>query len=224
MNFGNPQCVVLGPLPDEARFNRLGPALEHHAMFPGALQRRVRARRGARRGADSDLGARGRSDDVVGHRVVRVADRGGGVRRRRRATPTVIAPGGAQRVEWRDDSVYLTGWAEVLFDGEWLRELAASECRQIPRTRSRPRDQILRRDRSASPAPRRAPAAARVEIARRRAASWAGAVRAVVDRARGSRPCRTLCALLARRSPRCRSPCARRPASRAAARARPRRP
>ena len=33
----------------------------------------------------------------------------------------VIAPGGAQRVEWLDDSVYLTGWAEILFDGEWLR-------------------------------------------------------------------------------------------------------
>ena len=35
----------------------------------------------------------------------------------------VIAPGGPQRVEWRDDSVYLTGWAEVVFDGGWLRGL-----------------------------------------------------------------------------------------------------
>ena len=34
----------------------------------------------------------------------------------------VIAPGGGQRVEWRDDNVYLTGWAEVLFDGDWLPE------------------------------------------------------------------------------------------------------
>jgi diaminopimelate epimerase len=33
----------------------------------------------------------------------------------------VIAPGGTQRVDWRDDSVYLTGWAEVLFDGTWLK-------------------------------------------------------------------------------------------------------
>jgi len=31
----------------------------------------------------------------------------------------VIAPGGRQRVEWRDDSVYLTGWAEVLYDATW---------------------------------------------------------------------------------------------------------
>ena len=32
----------------------------------------------------------------------------------------VIAPGGTQRVEWQDDGVYLTGWAEVVFDGQWL--------------------------------------------------------------------------------------------------------
>jgi hypothetical protein len=35
-----------------------------------------------------------------------------------------MAPGGAQRVEWLAGNVYLTGWAEVLFDGEWLREIA----------------------------------------------------------------------------------------------------
>jgi diaminopimelate epimerase len=33
---------------------------------------------------------------------------------------TVIAPGGSQRVEWRGDEVYLTGWAEVVFDGAWI--------------------------------------------------------------------------------------------------------
>ncbi len=33
----------------------------------------------------------------------------------------VIAPGGSQRVEWLEDIVYLTGWAEVLFDGVWHR-------------------------------------------------------------------------------------------------------
>ena len=38
----------------------------------------------------------------------------------------VVAPGGTQRVEWKDDGVYLTGWAEVVCAGQWLR--------QIPRT------------------------------------------------------------------------------------------
>ena len=32
----------------------------------------------------------------------------------------VTAPGGTQRIEWRDDGVYLTGWAEVVFDGHWV--------------------------------------------------------------------------------------------------------
>ena len=32
----------------------------------------------------------------------------------------VEAPGGTQRVEWREEGVFLTGWAEVLFEGEWV--------------------------------------------------------------------------------------------------------
>ena len=39
------------------------------------------------------------------------------------ATSRYAAPGGPQRVEWRDDNVYLTGWAEVVAEGEWFREL-----------------------------------------------------------------------------------------------------
>ena len=31
-----------------------------------------------------------------------------------------LSPGVAQRGEWRDDGVYLTGWAEVVFDGTWM--------------------------------------------------------------------------------------------------------
>ena len=62
MTFGNPQCVVLGPLPDDARFQRLG---------PGARASRDVSRRGptsssrrSRRpiGAHPDLGARRRAD------------------------------------------------------------------------------------------------------------------------------------------------------------------
>ena len=47
LNIGNPQCVVLGPLPDDERFRRLGAALERHQMFPRRHQRRVRRRRDA---------------------------------------------------------------------------------------------------------------------------------------------------------------------------------
>jgi len=34
LNIGNPQLIVLGPLPDDERFQRIGSALEHHARFP----------------------------------------------------------------------------------------------------------------------------------------------------------------------------------------------
>jgi len=34
LNIGNPQLIVLGPLPGAERFNRLGAALEHHERFP----------------------------------------------------------------------------------------------------------------------------------------------------------------------------------------------
>jgi len=120
MSFGNPQCVVLGPLPDEARFSRLGPALEHHAIFPARSNvefahveapDRVRIliwERGVGPTTSSGTGSCAS--------LIAAAAFGGAAR-----DATVIAPGGQQRVEWRDEAVYLTGWAEILFEGEWLR-------------------------------------------------------------------------------------------------------
>jgi diaminopimelate epimerase len=34
LRIGNPQCIVLGPLPDAERFHRIGPLLSTHTMFP----------------------------------------------------------------------------------------------------------------------------------------------------------------------------------------------
>ena len=141
LGMGNPQCVVLGPLPDAERFNRLGPALATHAHVSGRHQRRVRAGRGARPRPHPDLGTRRRSDHVVRHRLVRVG-RGRCRARRRRARRRVIAPGGTQRVEWREDGVYLTGWAELVFEGAgWCKrernergKIARSSVRPFPRS------------------------------------------------------------------------------------------
>ena len=36
MNFGNPQCLILGAQPTDERFHRLGATLETHAFFPDA--------------------------------------------------------------------------------------------------------------------------------------------------------------------------------------------
>jgi diaminopimelate epimerase len=120
MKFGNPQCVALGPLPDEDRFRRLGPALEHHEIFPARSNiefaeveapDRVRIliwERGVGPTMSSGTGSCAS--------LIAAAAFGGAAR-----DAQVIAPGGTQRVEWRDDSVYLTGWAEIVFEGIWLR-------------------------------------------------------------------------------------------------------
>ena len=124
MNFGNPQCVMLGALPDRDRFQRLGPALERHEMFPERTNvefAQVESPGSIRiliweRGVGPTL-----SSGTGSCAALIAAAAFGGAER----DAEVIAPGGSQRVEWLDDSVYLTGWAEVLFDGDWLRPLGS---------------------------------------------------------------------------------------------------
>jgi diaminopimelate epimerase len=119
MDFGNPQCVVLGPLPEADRFARLGPALERHDLFPARTNvefAHVETPAAVRisiweRGVGPTLS----SGTGSCASLIAAAAYGGASR-----DAEVIAPGGTQRVEWRDDSVYLTGWAEIVADGRWL--------------------------------------------------------------------------------------------------------
>ena len=94
LNMGNPQAVLLGPLPGPLALS--GP--RRRARTPRSLsrwhQRRVRAGGGPGPRAHPHLGARRRAHDVVGHRIVRRAGRGRGLRRRRRAAPTSSRPAG----------------------------------------------------------------------------------------------------------------------------------
>jgi diaminopimelate epimerase len=119
LGMGNPQCVVLGPLPAADRFNRLGPALSTHAMFPAGTNvefahveapDRVRIliwERGVGPTTSSGTGSSAAAVAAAAHAgAARSVD--------------VVAPGGTQRVEWRDDGVYLTGWAALVLEGEWL--------------------------------------------------------------------------------------------------------
>jgi diaminopimelate epimerase len=120
LSVGNPQCVVLGPLPEPHVFQRLGPALATHAMFPAGTNvefahieapDRVRIliwERGVGPTMASGTGASASAVAAAAH--------GGAAR-----SADVIAPGGTQRVEWCDDGVYLTGWAEIVFEGQWLQ-------------------------------------------------------------------------------------------------------
>jgi diaminopimelate epimerase len=122
MNFGNPQCVLLGAQPPDERFHRLGAALEKHPFFPDGTNVEFATvltpdtvrisiwERGVGPTTSSGTGSCAS--------YVAAVSFGGAAR-----DGVVIAPGGSQRVEWRDDSVYLTGWAEVLSEGDWFREL-----------------------------------------------------------------------------------------------------
>jgi diaminopimelate epimerase len=118
--IGNPQCVVLGRLPDRDFFNSFGPALATHPMFPAGTNvefaeieapDRVRILIWERGVGPTHASGTGASASAVA-----AAAHGGAAR-----AAHVIAPGGTQYVEWRDDGVYLTGWAEVLFEGTWVR-------------------------------------------------------------------------------------------------------
>ena len=124
LSVGNPQCVVLTPALDEARFRRLGPRLAGHRAFPAGtnvafveVQRADRVRvliweRGVGPTAASGTGA-------CASAVAAAAYRGASRR------IDVAAPGGTQRVEWSDDGIRLTGWAEIVARGRWIRESGA---------------------------------------------------------------------------------------------------
>jgi diaminopimelate epimerase len=119
LRLGNPQCVVLGPLPELSRFNELGPALATHPMFPAGTNvefaqvdapDRVRIliwERGVGPTTSSGTGASASAVAAAAH--------GGAAR-----SMDIVAPGGTQRVEWQSDGVYLTGWAELVLEGHWL--------------------------------------------------------------------------------------------------------
>jgi diaminopimelate epimerase len=118
LNMGNPQCVVLGALPEHERFMRLGPALSTHPMFPAGTNvefanveapDRVRIMIWERGVGPTTSSGTGSSASAVA-----AAAHGGAAR-----ILDVVAPGGTQRVEWLDDGVYLTGWAAIVLDGEW---------------------------------------------------------------------------------------------------------
>jgi diaminopimelate epimerase len=122
MNVGNPQCVLLGPLPDDERFRQLGAALEQHPFFPMGTNvefAHVKSPDEVRiRIWERGVGPTSSSGTGSCAALVAAAAFGGAHRR-----ANVVAPGGPQLVEWLEDSLYLTGWAEVLFDGEWLGDL-----------------------------------------------------------------------------------------------------
>jgi len=120
LRVGNPQCVILEAILDEDRYRRLGPALERHRFFPEGtnvefacverpdLIRILIWERGVGPTLASGTGACAAAVAAMAY--------GGAAR-----DATVASPGGTQRVEWREDGLHLTGWAEVVWEGRWTR-------------------------------------------------------------------------------------------------------
>jgi diaminopimelate epimerase len=120
LRVGNPQCVVLEKCLDQERYRRLGPRLERHPAFRAGTNvefavvespahvRMLIWERGVGPTFASGTGACAAA--------VAAMQFGGASR-----CAEVESPGGCQRVEWTDAGLFLTGWAEVLWEGQWTR-------------------------------------------------------------------------------------------------------
>lgn len=117
--MGNPQAVWLVDALRDDDMRQVGAALQQHPAFPDAVNLEL-ARVSSPEAVEILIFERGvgpTSSSGTGScaAAVAAAAYGGATR-----DVTVTAPGGRQRVEWRDEGVYLTGWAEVLCEGTWL--------------------------------------------------------------------------------------------------------
>jgi diaminopimelate epimerase len=120
MMMGNPQCVMLvDRLPDRAQFERLGPALSTHPRFAAGTNVEFAVVETSQRVRiliwERGVGPTHASGTGACAAAVAATTYGGAAH-----DVDVISPGGTQRVEWRDAGVFLTGWAEVVFDGYWI--------------------------------------------------------------------------------------------------------
>jgi diaminopimelate epimerase len=117
LRVGNPQCVVLGDVTEE-RLHSVAARLAVHPVFPEGsnveLARveapdRVRILIWERGVGPTEASGTGACASAVAAMAY-----GGAAR-----DVQVVSPGGAQRVEWTDAGLFLTGWAEILFEARW---------------------------------------------------------------------------------------------------------
>jgi diaminopimelate epimerase len=117
LRVGNPQCVVLGAVTHE-RLHSLAARLAVHPHFANGTNvelatveapGRVRILIWERGVGPTEASGTGACAAAVAAMTYGGADR----------DVQVVAPGGAQRVEWLDDGLYLTGLAEIIADCRW---------------------------------------------------------------------------------------------------------
>jgi diaminopimelate epimerase len=118
LRVGNPQCVVLGEV-SSARLHTLAAALSVHPHFPAGTNvelatveapDRVRILIWERGVGPTEASGTGACAAAVA--AIQYAGAARDVQ--------IVSPGGVQRVEWTDEGLFLTGWAEVVADATWL--------------------------------------------------------------------------------------------------------
>jgi diaminopimelate epimerase len=118
LRVGNPQCVVLGEVTEE-RLHAIASKLAVHPVFPDGSNvelatveapDRVRILIWERGVGPTEASGTGACAAAVAAMKYSFAER----------DVRVTSPGGTQRVEWTDRGLFLTGWAEVLFEGRWV--------------------------------------------------------------------------------------------------------
>jgi diaminopimelate epimerase len=118
LRVGNPQCVVLGEVTEE-RLHTIAAKLAVHPVFPEGSNvelatveapDRVRILIWERGVGPTEASGTGACASAVAAMSYGFAQR----------DVQVTSPGGTQRVEWNDRGLFLTGWAEVVFEGRWV--------------------------------------------------------------------------------------------------------
>lgn len=125
LRVGNPQCVVLGPATEE-RLHTIAARLSTHAFFPEGTNVELAEVEAPTRVRiliwERGVGSTEASGTGACAAAVAAAAYGGAER-----TVDVIAPGGAQHVEWTTEGIWLTGWAEIIATGEIAPEKVAGQ-------------------------------------------------------------------------------------------------
>ncbi|MDQ3805135.1 MAG: diaminopimelate epimerase [Acidobacteriota bacterium] len=121
----NPNCCVFVDDLEGTDWRRLGPVIESHALFPEHTNVEfVRVR--DRTHVEARVWERGAGETLSSGTGACAAAVASVINGRADRRVRVEMPGGLLEVHWRDDGeVLLTGTAEVVYAGEWLKEEGA---------------------------------------------------------------------------------------------------
>jgi diaminopimelate epimerase len=118
LRVGNPQCVVLGEVTDD-RLQTIASKLAVHPHFPEGTNVELAAVEAPDRVRiliwERGVGPTEASGTGACAAAVAAIQFGGAAR-----DLEIVSPGGSQRVEWTDDGLFLTGWAELIAEAAWL--------------------------------------------------------------------------------------------------------